>query len=185
MRSLRRLSVLFFFGIHSLIAQVEVFRGGGADTSTYIAPEDTITRAPSFGNGPYDFYRYIENHFNMTLYGKYLNYYADNVRFSFYVERNGNLSDFQVLSTTHQMVASEIINIVNTMPEWVPGKLEGRRKRTLMIFDLNIQLVDDFPNVLITQNGLQSEFSNKHKSLKWFLLGGSVIAMLALWISSQ
>lgn len=178
-------SLFLFLFYNQLSAQVEVFKGAAADTATYIAPEDTITRAPSFGSDPNDFYRYIENHYNMTLNGKFLNYYADNVRFSFYVERNGKLSDFQILSTTHQMIASEVVDIVSKMPDWEPGKQEGRKKRTLMIYDINIQLVEDFPNVLVTKNGLQTEFSNKHKSLKWFLLGGSVIAMLALWITSQ
>lgn len=181
------LGFLFFFLLvaNSAIAQVEVFRGASSDTATYIAPDDTITLAPSFGKNPDDFYRYIENHFNMRIAGPYLSNYADNVRFSFYVERNGKLSDFEILSTSHQQLAGEIIDIVSKMPEWTPGKQEGKKKRTLMIYDINIQLVEDIPNVLVTKNAMQLEYSNKHKSLKWFLLGGSVIAMLALWINSQ
>jgi hypothetical protein len=37
-----------------MTAQVEVFRNN-IDTSTYIAPEDTITRAPIFEGGDQDF----------------------------------------------------------------------------------------------------------------------------------
>ena len=177
--------IFFLFTASSALAQLEVFRGASSDTATYIAPEDTITRAPSFGNNSDDFYRYIENHYNTRINGQYLSFYADNVRFSFYVERNGKLSDFEILSASHQMLASEVIDIVSRMPEWTPGKQEGKKKRTLMIYDINIQLVEDIPNVLVTKNGFQLEYSNKHKSLKWFLLGGSVIAMLALWINSQ
>jgi len=177
--------IFFLFTASSAVAQVEVFRGASSDTASYIAPEDTITRAPSFGKHPDDFYRYIENNFNMRIVGPFLSNYTDNVRFSFYVERNGNLSDFEILSASNQQLAGAVVDIVSRMPEWTPGKQQGKKKRTLMIYDINIQLVEDIPNVLVTKNNLQMEYSNKHKSLKWFLLGGSVIAMLALWINSQ
>ncbi len=171
------------FFLNRATAQVEIYRNSGADTATYIAPDDTITRAPSFGSDPNDFYRYIEMHYNLrNNAGGNLSYYADNIRFSFYVERNGKISNFEILFATHQMVASQIEKIVINMPEWAPGKVDGRKKRTLMVYDINIQMVDDLPNVLVTKNGLVSQFSDKQKSLKWFLVGGTVITMLTLWL---
>ena len=56
------LLILLFKGI-LLSAQVEVFRNN-VDTSTYIAPEDTITRSPMFEGGDQDFFRFIENIIN-------------------------------------------------------------------------------------------------------------------------
>lgn len=163
-------------------AQVEIFRGE-TDTSTYIAPGDTITKAPDFNGSLFEFYRYIENHYNVRLYGQYLNPIPDNVRFSFYVEKNGKLSDFKMIYTNNRMLANEIQNIITMMPEWNPGKQVGKKKRTLMVFDLNVQLTDDLPGVLITENKLVTEFSNKHKGFKWFVVAGTVIVMITLYLT--
>ncbi len=168
--------------IHSLQAQVEVYKGDG-DTSTYIAPEDTITIAPQFGNGEGEMYRFIENNFNVRLNGQYLTYYPENIRFSFYVEKNGTVSDFELLYSSQQMLGNIIENIVMRMPKWTPGREEGKRKRTLMVYDLNIQLTDDLPSVLVTENKLVTTFSNKHKNFKWFAVAGSILIMLTLYIT--
>ncbi|MES2617838.1 MAG: hypothetical protein V4613_08165 [Bacteroidota bacterium] len=174
--------IVSFCWIHSLKAQVEVYKGDD-DTSNYIAPEDTITIAPQFGSDPGDIYRFIENNFNVRMNGQYLTYFPETIRFSFYVEKNGTVSNFELLYSSQQMLGNIMENIVMRMPEWKPGKEEGKRKRTLMVYDLNIQLTDDLPGVLVSENKLVTTFSNKHKQFKWFAVAGTVLIMLTLYIT--
>lgn len=176
-------SSVFFLTSNYLKAQIERYKGDPADTATYIAPEDTITRAPMFGDSPDEIYRYIENRYNLAVYGQYLSYYPEQIRFSFYVERSGKISDFKILYASQLMIGTEIESIITTMPEWTPGKEMGKKKRTLMIYDVNIQITNDFPKVLVTPNGYQTQFSNRYKSLKWFLLSGAVLVMVTLLLT--
>ncbi len=183
----RCILLVLFLGVlawRPLKAQVEIYRGS-SDTATYIAPEDTITRAPVFGNDPDEIYRYIAQQYNMTLYGKFLDYYPENFRFSFYVERNGKVSDFKSIFASDPIVMDEIERIIIHMPEWSPGKQDGKRRRTLMEYNVTIQLTEDIPPVLVTKNELVTEFSNKHKNFKWFAVAGSVLIMLTLLISQK
>src|SRR6478735_4624879 len=99
--------IVSFCWIHSLQAQVEVYKGDD-DTSSYIAPEDTITIAPQFGSGPGEIYRFIEDNYNVRLNGQYLSYFPENIRFSFYVEKNGTVSNFELLYSSQQMLGSII-----------------------------------------------------------------------------
>lgn len=164
-------------------SQVEIFRNT-QDTSTYIRPEDTITKPPVFGAGDHDFFRYIETKFMFRPNSGALDYQGENIRFSFYVGKDGKVSDFEMLYGSNAIVAAEIERIVTNMPEWEPGYLNGKKKKTLMIYNLLIRRVDDLPPVQVTLNESTLEYTDQTKQLKWFIIGGSVLVLATLWITS-
>lgn len=167
-----------------LKAQVEIYRPPQADTATYIAPGDTITCAPQFEQGDQDFFRYIETRFNLRNNSAVLDYTGENIRFSFYVEKDGSVTDYTHLYGSNAIVASEIERIVSGMPAWKPGYLSGKKKKTLMVYDILIKRVDDFPPVQIVANDRKLEYTDKTKQIKWFIVGGTLLILVSLWISS-
>jgi len=161
--------------------QVEVFRNEN-DTATYIPPGDTITKPPQFGMGEIDFFSYIENHFNLRVSGQSLDFNGAIVRFQFYVEKDGSISDYQHVYGTNAIVSSEIERVVSRMPKWTPGYQTGKKKKTLMVYDLSVRAVNSLPAIEVSKNNSSLQYTDKTNSIKWFITAGAVLILVTLWI---
>lgn len=164
-------------------AQVEVFRNT-EDTSTYIAPEDTITKPPQYGTGEFDFFDYIEKHYILRNTAQSLDLNGAVVKFSFYINKDGTISDYEHLYSNNVIVATEIQRVISRMPKWSPGYEAGKKKRTLMIYELNVRIMrDNIPPIEITKNSGSLEYTSKTNPLKWFIVSGTLLILLTLWIT--
>jgi TonB family protein len=47
----------------------------------------------------------------------------------FVVEKDGSLSNFQVLKSVHESIDNEALRVVKAMPDWEPGKQRGKAVR--------------------------------------------------------
>ena len=169
MISLKKLGLIILFSKGLLLsAQVEVFRNN-VDTSSYIAPGDTITRSPIFEGGDQDFFRFIETRFNLRTNAQSIEFTGETIKFSFFVN----------------IVSSEFERIVSSMPKWLPGLLQGKKKKTLMVYNLSIKPVNDFPPVQITMNSNSVEYTDKTKEIKIFIMAGTILVAVTLWIISS
>lgn len=162
-------------------AQIERYHNV-EDTAKYIAPKDTITLLPIYGSSENDFLNYLELHYNTTMYGQYLSEVGTNISLSFNVEKNGELSDIEITNTGSQAMASEFERILENMPKWNAGILDGKTKRTLMIYNLVVYKDNSMEGIRIEKTGVQNEYLNKSKGLKIFLLVGASLIMLKLLI---
>lgn len=165
----------------SLNAQVEIFRGD-IDTSTYIKPEDTITLSPVYGSGVQDFLTYIETHFNQRLTA--FNAGGDVIRVSFVIKKDGEVDDYKTLSFSNATLATELERVIVNMPAWSPGYETGRKKNTLMVYELKLRQVSDNVSgiqVLINENTLQ--YTDKTNAIKWGLVGSTVIILLTVLLT--
>ncbi len=178
-----KLVLLIFLGLISLElnAQVEIYKGE-SDTSKYIAPEDTITKPPKYKNGESDFFNYIQQEFNSRLFSSNIPFDGVDLRFSFVVEKNGQISDFKSLFTSYQLATEEMQRIIESMPKWTPGKQYGSTKRITMVYDLKILLNQQTSEVFISKNGYYQEYSPKTKHLKWYIVSATVLIMATLLI---
>lgn len=170
-----------FTSLVNLNAQVEVFRNA-EDTSIKIRPEDTITLAPKFESGDVDFLRYIETHFSIMSAGSSLSYSGHTFKFSFYVEKDGSISDFNMISFGDAIIASELERVVLAMPKWSPGVYIGKKKRTMMVYDIQVKKVNDFNALQVTLNESDLQYTRSTNPLKWFLVAGTLMIMTALYI---
>ncbi len=180
---MRRWVLFALLGLYitAIQAQVEIFRNQ-EDTSTYIAPGDTITKPPQFETGERDFFNYIETHFNLRVNSQAMDLQGAIVKFSFYVEKDGSISDYKHLYASNAIIASEVERIVSRMPKWTPGYQTGKKKKTLMVYDLSVRVVNDLPMVQVTKNSASLEYTDKTNELKWFIVAGAVLVLLTLWI---
>lgn len=185
MISLKKLGLIILFSKGLLLsAQVEVFRNN-VDTSSYIAPGDTITRSPIFEGGDQDFFRFIETRFNLRTNAQSLEFTGETIKFSFFVNKDGSVSEYTHLSGSNAIVSSEFERIVSSMPKWLPGLLQGKKKKTLMVYNLSIKPVNDFPPVQITMNSNSVEYTDKTKEIKIFIMAGTILVAVTLWIISS
>ncbi len=175
------LCLICVMAVFSARAQVEIFNPPD-DTATYIAPGDTITKPPQFETGEIDFFRYIEMRFNLRNNAPAIDLQGAVVKFSFYVERDGSITDYEALYSSNAIIGSEIERIVTRMPKWTPGYRDGKKKRTLMVYDLSVRIVNDLPAVQITKNSSSAEYTNKTNSIKYFIAVSAVLILLTLWI---
>lgn len=171
-----------FFILSGLYAQVEVFRPS-SDTATYIDPKDTITTPPIFETGDLDFFRYIETHFTMLTTSTSLTYTGGNYKFKFYIDKDGSLSDFEMITFSDANISRELERVISLMPKWTPGVFEGKKKRTLMVYDINIQRVNDFNSIQVTKRDSDVQYTRQTNSIKWFIVAGSVLILLGLFIT--
>ena len=175
------IAILVILGAFNVSAQVEVFRNT-EDTSTYINPKDTITTPPKFENGDLDFLRYIETHFTLLSTSSSLTYAGTNVKISFYVEKDGSIDDYKLINFSDANIAHELERVINRMPKWTPGIYVGKKRRTLMVYDLNIRKVNDFNAIQVTLRDSDLEYTQQTNPIKWFLVAGSLMILLALFV---
>lgn len=166
-------------GIFKSMAQVEIYRGE-TDTSTYIAPEDTITKPPIFETGDLDFFRYIETHVTLLNISSTLTYTGGNYKFSFYIEKDGTLEDFSMLTYADANIAHELERVISRMPKWSPGYYQGKKKRTLMVYNVNLRKIDDFNAIEVTKNDSDVQYTRSTNPLKWAMVAGSILILIGL-----
>jgi hypothetical protein len=162
--------------------QVEIFRNQ-EDTATFIPPQDTITKPPQYGNGEADFFKYIEEHFFIRN-NTYTSNLGITVRFSFFVERDGSISDYKHIFGTNQMYSAEIERVISHMPRWTPGYYSGKKRKVMMEYDLTLRPIAYLtpPMIEISKNNVSAQYTDKTNQLKWFIVSGAVLILVTLWI---
>ncbi|MBP5680898.1 MAG: energy transducer TonB, partial [Bacteroidales bacterium] len=53
---------------------------------------------------------------------------------SFIVEKDGTLSNFEILSAPTPQFGDESVRVFQSMPKWEPGKKDGKNVRTKYVF---------------------------------------------------
>ncbi|MBK6266762.1 energy transducer TonB [Marivirga sp. S37H4] len=90
-------------------------------------------------NGLDGFYKYLANEINyprkeqrMGIDGK--------VYLTFIIEKDGSLTDIKVLKGVSEGLDQEAIRVLESSPEWSPGKQRGQAVRVRMTIPINFQL---------------------------------------------
>jgi TonB family protein len=62
------------------------------------------------------------------------------VYLGFIVEKNGSLSNVEVLRGIHPLIDAEAIRIIQSMPNWIPGTLNNEPARTRLRIPISFDL---------------------------------------------
>jgi beta-lactamase regulating signal transducer with metallopeptidase domain len=106
-------------------------------TKDSITPEThTITEItqPEFPGGILEFYKFIGNNFKVPAELKG----SGKVVLSFMVEKDGSLSEFEILKDLGFGTADEVIGVLKVSPKWIPGKEDNETVRVK--YNLPIQI---------------------------------------------
>ena len=99
---------------------------------------DVVEQMPSFPGGFQKLHEFIKGNLH------YPKECADSgiqgrVVVAFIVERNGKLSSMRVVKSVNPTLDKEALRIVNLMPNWIPGKQNGRTVRVKYIMPVTFR----------------------------------------------
>jgi protein TonB len=129
------LSVVFFFGSFSAVAQNDIPKPVPenevlGDNDIY----DKVETRPEFPGGIQAFYDFVAK-----------NYRAPNVKglkgkvfVQFVIEKDGSLSDIKVLRDIGHGTRKEAIRVLKKSPKWIPAEKDGKKVRVLYSFPITI-----------------------------------------------
>lgn len=99
---------------------------------------DVVEQMPSFPGGDQKLHEFIKKNL------RYPKECADSgiqgrVIIAFIVERNGKLSNIRVVKSVNPALDKEALRIVNLMPNWIPGKQNGRTVRVKFLIPITFR----------------------------------------------
>ena len=59
---------------------------------------------------------------------------------TFIIERDGTVSNVKVLRSSYPILSTEVIRVVSTMPQWSPGKQNGKTVRVQYVVPIHFNL---------------------------------------------
>jgi protein TonB len=94
------------------------------DTTIYIVT-DTI---PEYPDGEEALFKFILKNvvYPKEAYGKGKKGIEGRVMIGFVVEKDGSLTNFEIVRTPHSILGEEALRVVKLMPKWIPGKKDGK-----------------------------------------------------------
>lgn len=134
----------------------EIFRTDGQIAGFILDETDEVTLvvsdAPEFPGGTQALQKYITSN---------MEYPSDALRDSingrvlvqFTVEKDGSITDIEVLKHVHPLLDAEAVRIVSGMPRWIPGKHFGFPRRVRYTIPVNFRLDNSTkPGPAVTDN---------------------------------
>lgn len=115
----------------------------GNDKPIEIVPDNTIhdvvESMPEFKGGEKAFYEYLSKNIEYPKREQRMGI-DGRVYITFVIERDGSLSDIQVLKGISTGLDEEAIRVLKEAPSWIPGKQRGQPVRVKMTIPINFQL---------------------------------------------
>lgn len=122
------LSLQFFLPTEAAAQKCRI-KCGRSDTGTELYKEvfeyDFVSEKPVFPGGNSKLICFINSnrHYPEEAYRKGI---QGRVTCSFVINPDGSVSDVRVLKGVEASLNQEAVRIIESMPEWIPGKIDGR-----------------------------------------------------------
>ena len=100
---------------------------------------DVVEEMPQFPGGPSALFEYISRSIQYPKEAEEIGVQG-RVICTFVVEKNGSISDIKVINSVDPSLDKEAIRIINTMPNWIPGKKNGIPVRVKYTVPLTFRL---------------------------------------------
>ena len=131
--ALSALPVLAFLALGTQMVTIEQAKAG---TTTEVAPPPTVDKAsrqvdvlPEFPGGQKAMMQWIAQNIQYPKEAAKANI-GGSVIVSFFVEKDGSISNAEVIKSVHELLDKEALRVVNAMPKWKPGMENGQPVRT-------------------------------------------------------
>jgi len=114
------------------------------DPLEYVFPEDgkiytVVNQQPDFPGGEKALIAYIKNNLKYPASASE-NGIQGRVTLSFVVEKDGSISNIEILRSPAEELTQEAIRLVKSMPKWKPGKLKGEKVRVKYVLPVTFRL---------------------------------------------
>ena len=121
------------------IVDLKKINKGGGDEVFLI-----VDKMPEFPGGELEFRRFIANAIKYPVEAQ-MNGIMGKVFVSCVVDKDGSLSDIQVVKSVNPLLDNEAVRVVRTSPKWKPGLSNGKPVRVSFTFPVSFVLVFDEP----------------------------------------
>lgn len=98
-----------------------------------------VEKQPEFPGGKEEMTKYIQKNLKYPTFARE-NGIQGRVIVSFTVERDGSITDIEVLRSPAEKLSQEAIRIVKNMPKWKPGLLKGNPVRVKLMLPITFKL---------------------------------------------
>lgn len=96
---------------------------------------DVVDEGPEFPGGEYALMQYISKNLRIPseieVQGR--------VTLSFIIEKDGSISNVKVLRSASDLLDEEAVRLIESMPKWKPGKVNGKAVRTQWMIPISIR----------------------------------------------
>ena len=130
------LSALLVLAFLALGTQMVTIEQAEASTTTEVAPPPTVDKAsrqvdvlPEFPGGQKAMMQWIAQNIQYPKEAAKANI-EGSVIVSFFVEKDGSITNVEVIKSVHESLDKEALRVVNAMPKWKPGMEKGQPVRT-------------------------------------------------------
>ncbi len=143
---MKLLTLLFFIlSVTGLYAQVDrdtdvpVPVDSGSQHPTEDHAQVFVEEMPEFPGGQESMYKFIAQNMKYPQYAVESNIQGK-VYVRFIVEADGRITNVNVVRGVHSSLDNEAIRVVQSMPDWKPGKQNGKPVRVHFTLPLNFSL---------------------------------------------
>jgi len=132
----------------SIFAQTS--RGEVADTTQKADPgmeteEEVfmvVEEMPEFPGGEAAMFKFIADNLEYPAEARENNIQG-RVTVQFVIDEKGNITDAKVLSSPSSLLSAAALDVVNSMPQWKPGKQKGKEVSVRYLIPIRFVLGDD------------------------------------------
>ena len=165
------------FSISAIHGQ-EVIKYG--DSEPFEEPDSIVM--PEHPGGEEEFFQFLEYRLSQGSARNILHGVGDLVRFSFVVNKSGEIEDFRMISTTNPGLTFPIQEAIGLMENWIPGSKNGKSRKFKMEYSLRIRSIPQLPYVEVTKEQHVQPKTTETNQLKWLLGVGAVMLLIILLV---
>jgi TonB family protein len=132
--------ILLSFAVQQTLVNAQTNNQPVTDTAIYMVVEESA----KFPGGDEAMKKYLATHLH---YPDVESKIAGSVYITFVVEKDGSLTNLKVIRDIPQCNScnEEVLNVIRSMPKWVPGKHRGEEKRTQCIIPVKFSTTTQVP----------------------------------------
>ena len=185
-----RLSILSLLFMLPLLLAGQKYDSPSRTDSVYIF----VDAAPRFPGGDEEMYRYIEEQLFLQLSTPLLDRMNESGSYDclvkFVVDRQGKISGAGMDNRSRDFYLSDdIIRIINNMPVWQPGKVQGEAVNTLVYLKLEIENGNSYPQIhyhpLYPDSAVWARKKMNKKQKRYAILAAILLTGLLFLFSSR
>jgi len=101
-----------------------------------------VEEMPEFPGGEAAMFKFIADNLEYPAEARENNIQG-RVTVQFVIDEKGNITDAKVLSSPSSLLSAAALDVVNSMPQWKPGKQKGKEVSVRYLIPIRFVLGDD------------------------------------------
>ncbi|MBQ2208819.1 MAG: TonB family protein [Prevotella sp.] len=119
-------------------------------------PFDVVEQMPQFPGGPAALMEYLSKNVKYPEEA-YKNGIQGRVIVTFVIEKDGSISDANVVKSVDSQIDAEALRVVNSMPNWIPGRQNGETVRVKYTVPITFKLQGNEPKEVVGVTSLNAK----------------------------